>query len=245
MLHADSLDGRVALVTGAASGIGRATARALAREGVRVACFDIADPAAVVEEIEAAGGAAASVRGSVAEEDDVAGAVATCRERYGAPTIAVNCAGIVDFAPLEAGSVADWQRLIAVNLLGPMALLKHALPPMREGGGGAAILFGSLAGKTGGIRSGPAYGAAKGGVHALVKWAAHAYAQEGIRINGVAPGPVDTPMIQGQGYSAEGIPLGRFGTPEEIAETVVYLASDAGAWITGQVVNVNGGVFME
>lgn len=245
MLHADDLAGGTALVTGAASGIGRATALALAREGVRVVCLDVADTAAVVDEIGAAGGEAAGVRGSVADEGDVVGAFGLCRERYGPPTIAVNAAGIVDFDPLERSDFDSWQRLIAVNLLGPMLVLKHAVGGMRERGGGAAVLFGSVAGKTGGIRSGPAYGASKGGVHALVKWAAHAYARDGIRVNAVAPGPVETPMIQGQGYSPDTIPLGRFGAPEELAETVVYLVSAAGAWITGQAVDVNGGVFMQ
>jgi 3-oxoacyl-[acyl-carrier protein] reductase len=245
VLHADDLAGRSALVTGAASGIGRATALALAREGARVVCLDLADPGAVVDEIAAAGGEAAGMRGSVADEGDVTGAFALCQERHGPPTIVVNAAGIVDFEPLERSDFDSWQRLLGVNLLGPMLVLKHAVGGMRDQGGGVAILFGSLAGKTGGIRSGPAYGASKGGVHALVKWAAHAYARDRIRVNAVAPGPVETPMIQGQGYTPDAIPLARFGTAEELAETVLYLASDAGAWITGQAVDVNGGAFMQ
>jgi len=245
VLHADGLDGRTALVTGAASGIGRATAVALAREGVAVVCFDRDDPAGVVDEIDVSGGRATAVRGSVTEEADVVGAVGICAEHYGPLTIAVNSAGVVDFEPLEQGDVAFWTRQIAINLIGPMAVLKHAVPVMRAQGGGAAILFGSIAGKTGGIRSGAAYGASKGGVHALVRWAAQAYAKDAIRVNAIAPGPVDTPMTQGRGYAPNTVPLGRLGEPAELAETVVFLASDAGAWITGQTVNVNGGMFMQ
>lgn len=245
MLHAEELAGRAALVTGAASGIGRATAMVLAREGVRVVCFDLAEPGAVVDDIVSAGGQAAGVQGSVTVEADVAGAVGLCEETFGPLALAVNSAGSADFEPLEEGSVESWQRQIAINLVGPMVVLKHTLAVMRPRNSGCAILFGSVAGKTGGIRSGPAYGASKGGVHALVKWAAHAYAANGIRVNAIAPGPVMTPMTEGHGYRADSVPLGRFGEPGEVAETVVYLASDAGAWITGQTVNVNGGVLME
>lgn len=245
VLHAPDLAGKSAIVTGAASGIGEATAHALAREGVGVICLDLADPTRVAQAIEDGGGRAVPLQGSVADEADVAEAVALCARSLAPVGIVVNCAGVIDFEPIESASMESWQRQIAVNLLGPMAILKHALPPMRERGSGCAILFGSIAGKTGGIRSGPAYGAAKGGVHALVKWAAHAYARHGVRVNAVAPGPVDTPMTRGQGYSAQGVPLGRLGVPDDLAETVVYLASEAGAWITGQAVNVNGGVLME
>jgi 3-oxoacyl-[acyl-carrier protein] reductase len=245
MLHAAELTGRAALVTGAASGIGRATALALAREGVGVVCFDLADPGPVVQDVVSAGGQAVGSRGSVTVEADVAQAVALCEETFGPLSLAVNSAGSADFESLEDGSVETWQRQLAINLVGPMVVLKHTLALMRPRGSGCAILFGSVAGKTGGIRSGPAYGASKGGVHALVKWAAHAYAAHGVRVNAIAPGPVMTPMTEGRGYRADTVPLGRFGEPGEVAETVVYLASDAGAWITGQTLNVNGGVLME
>jgi 3-oxoacyl-[acyl-carrier protein] reductase len=245
VLHVESLAGRTALVTGAASGIGRATAVALAREGVAVVCLDRDDAGDVARAIAAAGGRAAAQVGSITDEDAVAAAVGLCTERFAPLTIVVNAAGVVDYEPLEQGDVSRWMRQIAVNLVGPMAVLKHAVPVMREQGGGAAILFGSVAGKTGGIRSGPAYGASKGGVHALVRWAAHAYAEDAIRVNAIAPGPVDTPMTQGRGYTPDSVPLGRLGDPAELAEAVVFLASEAGAWMTGQTLNVNGGVFMQ
>lgn len=244
-IHAEDLGDGVALVTGSASGIGRAAALALAREGVSVLCFDLADCAAVVAEIERAGGRALAHRGSVADEDGVAAAVARCEAELGPLSVVVNSAGIGEFGSLEEAETEEMRRVLEVNLLGPMLVLKHALAPMRERGAGSAIVVGSVAGKNGGIRSGPAYGASKGGVHALVKWAAHAYADAGVRVNAVAPGPVPTALTEGQGYTTAGIPLGRLGQPEDIAEAVVYLASEASSWVTGQVLNVNGGVLME
>ncbi|QEC46130.1 SDR family oxidoreductase [Baekduia soli] len=244
-LHAPDLAGAAVLVAGAASGIGRAAALALAREGAHVLCFDLADAEPVAAAIRDGGGTALAVHGDLLDEDALASAVATCEGEIGPLRVAVNTAGIVSFQPLEEATADELRRILDVNLLGPMLFLKHALPPMRERGAGSAILFGSLAGKTGGLRSGPAYGASKGGVHALVKWTAGHYAPHGVRVNGVAPGPVATPMTEGRGYTTAGLPLARLGVPEDQAEAVVYLASDASAWVTGQILNINGGVFME
>ena len=116
---------------------------------------------------------------------------------------------------------------------------------MREQKTGSIILFGSIAGKTGGLKNGPAYAAAKAGVHGLVKWTAKSIAGSGVRVNGIAPGPVDTPFTQGQGFDPSSVPLGRMGLPSDFASAVAYLASDASSWVTGQVLNVNGGLFME
>lgn len=244
-IRADDLADRAALVTGSASGIGRAAALALARNGAAVLCFDSADSAEVVAEIEAAGGRAIAVQGSVAEEPQVAAAVERCEAEFGPLRVAVNCAGIGEFGNLEGDQLEEQRRILEVNLFGSIVVLKHALAPMRKRGEGSAILIGSVAGKNGGIRSGPAYGASKGGVHALVKWAANAYAADGVRVNGIAPGPVATPFTDGRGYTTAGIPLGRLGQPDDLAEAIVYVASDASSWVTGQILNVNGGVLME
>lgn len=244
-IHVDDLADGVALVTGSASGIGHAATLALAREGAAVLCFDLLDCGAVAAEIEALGGRALACRGSIADEGDVAEAVALCEAELGPLGVVVNCAGVGEFGSLEETGVDRMRQVLEVNLLGPMLVLKHALAPMRERGAGSAVLIGSVAGKNGGIRSGPAYGASKGGVHALVKWAAHAYADAGVRVNAVAPGPVPTGMTEGQNYTAAGIPLARLGEPEDIAEAIVFLASDASSWVTGQTLNVNGGVLME
>ena len=125
-----------------------------------------------------------------------------------------------------------------------MIVLKHALSPMRRPGEGSAIIVASTAGRNGGIRSGPAYGGSKGGVISLVKWAAQAYAKDGVRVNAVAPGPVETPMTADVDYTTVAIPLGRLGQPEDIAAGILYLASPASSWVTGQTLDVNGGVFM-
>lgn len=231
-------------MTGAASGIGRATALALGREGVAVACFDRDEVAPVLAELEALGAAALGARGDVRDEAAVAALLDRAAAELGPLGTLAHCAGVVEFGDLEGAEVEQLRQVVDVNLLGPMVVLKQALPRLRAAGGGAAIVFGSLAGRNGGVRSGPAYGASKGGVHALVKWAARAYARYGVRVNAIAPGPVETPMTAGQGYTSEGIPLGRLGVPDDLAAAVLYLASDAGAWITGQTLDVNGGIFM-
>jgi 3-oxoacyl-[acyl-carrier protein] reductase len=124
-------------------------------------------------------------------------------------------------------------------------LLTQAIwPHMVNQGGGKIVCIGSIAGRMGGLRAGPHYTATKGAVHAFVKWAARKGAPFGIYVNGIAPGPVDTPMIAGQAYSEEGIPLGRLGHPEDIAMAVVFLASQASNFITGQILDVNGGILM-
>jgi NAD(P)-dependent dehydrogenase (short-subunit alcohol dehydrogenase family) len=238
------LAGRAALVTGAASGIGRATALALARAGASILCFDLADPAPVTAEIAALGGQAVSCRGSVVDEAAVEAAVAQCEADLGPLAILVNSAGIVEFGGLEDAEVERMREILEVNLLGPMIVLKHGLGAMRRHGEGSAIVVGSASGRNGGIRSGPAYGGSKGGVLSFVKWAAKAYAEYGVRVNTVAPGPVETPMTDGAGYTTEGIPLGRLGQPEDIAPAILYLASPASSWVTGQTLDVNGGVYM-
>jgi len=243
-ITSQDLSGRAALVTGAASGIGRATALALARAGASVLCFDRADAAPVTEEIAVAGGRAATCRGSVVDEAAVTAAVAQCEAELGPLAVLVNSAGVVEFGGLEDAEIERMREVLEVNLLGPMIVLKHSLGPMRRHGEGSAIVVASTSGRNGGIRSGPAYGGSKGGVLALVKWAAKAYAKHGVRVNAVAPGPVETPMTEGAGYTTEGIPLGRLGKPEDVAAAILYLASPASSWVTGQTLDVNGGVFM-
>ncbi len=117
-------------------------------------------------------------------------------------------------------------------------------PHMAKQGGGKIVCIGSIAGRMGGLRAGPHYTSSKGAIHAFVKWAAKKGAPFGIYVNGIAPGPIDTPMIANQGYTADGIPLGRLGQPEDIAMAVVFLASQASNFITGQILDVNGGILM-
>ena len=244
-ISATDLDGRIAIVTGASSGMGRATALALAREGVKTVCLDIAPPEATVALIIANGGWATAATVDLADDHGIKATVEKTVAELGRLDIFVNCAGIGDFTNLEQTTPEHWAKQIAINLTGPFLAIRHAIPAMQITGGGVVILFGSIAGKTGGIKNGPAYAAAKAGVHGLIKWSAKAFASSGIRVNGIAPGPVDTPFTQGQSFDPASVPLGRLGTPEEFAEAVVYLVSDASSWITGQIVNINGGLFSE
>lgn len=244
-IHSTDLTGRIAIVTGASSGMGRATALALAREGAKTVCLDIAPPTDTVAQIMTDGGWAMATTVDLADDDGVRAVVERTVAELGQLDILINCAGIGDFTTLEETTPEHWARQIAINLTGPYFALRHAIPAMQINGGGVIILFGSIAGKTGGLKNGPAYAAAKAGVHGLVKWSAKAFAGSAIRVNGIAPGPVDTPFTQGQSFDPASVPLGRLGTPGEVAEAVVYLVSDAASWITGQIVNINGGLFSE
>lgn len=240
--------GKVALVTGAGSGIGRATALAFAREGARVIVADVAAEggAETVRAIRDAGGEAAFVPCNVTRDDEIAAAVHT----FGRLDYACNNAGIIGTpAPIPEYPDAAWDRVIATNLTGVWRCMKHEIPALLAQGGGAIVNIASIAGVVGFANS-AAYVAAKHGVVGLTKVAALEYAQRGIRINAICPGFVATPMIAGIGItegsaSAAGIaarhPLGRLGTPEEIAAAVVWLCSDAASFVTGSAMLVDGG----
>lgn len=245
ILNPSDLAGKAVLITGASSGIGQATALALASSGMLVTCVDIAPPEQTVEAIRAAGGTARGAVVNIADDEAVRETLERAAATYGRLDAVVNCAGIGDFTTLEQTTPEHWERQLAINLTGPFYLIRHAIPLMKAQGSGSIVLFGSIAGKTGGLKNGPAYAAAKGGVHSLVKWAAKANAPAGIRVNSIAPGPVDTPFTQGQGFDPKSVPLGRMGEAADFAEAVSYLVSDASSWITGQILNINGGLLME
>lgn len=245
ILDFSDLAGRSALVTGASSGIGLRTATVLGSLGMRVHCIDLNAPEATAAAIRAEGGEAIASSTDIADDNAVAAAIARTIVEHDRLDVAVNCAGIGDFTSLEQSTPEHWEKQLRVNLTGPFYLLRHAVPAMREQGSGSIVLFGSIAGKTGGLKNGPSYAAAKAGVHGLIKWAAKANASAGVRVNGIAPGPVDTPFTQGQGFDPTTVPLGRMGDPLDFASAVAFLASDMSGWTTGQVLNINGGLFME
>jgi NAD(P)-dependent dehydrogenase (short-subunit alcohol dehydrogenase family) len=242
MLHDSTLHGRSAIVTGAASGIGRATAIALARNAVQVICADRSDPQEAVDTIRAAGGSATACAVDITQHEQVFAMVDLATSLHGGLDIAVNCAGIIDSSPLEDLGRDELEQVLRVNLIGSLTVAQAALAAISDGG--RLVLFASVAGRTGGVMSGPSYAASKGGVIAFTKWAARHYAPRGITVNAVAPGPILTAMINDRGYGAEGIPLGRMGQPEELAEAVIFLASEGAAWMTGQTLDVNGGLYM-
>ena len=247
--------GKVAIVTGGGSGIGRATAMLLAAEGAQVTVADIAaDPArAVAAEIAAAGGTARAQVVDVADADAVAAMVADTVAAYGDLDVLHNNAAALDQNRADQDVVtmelATWDRVLAVNLTGPMLGCRFGIPAMLERGGGAIVNTASAAAFYG-SHSLAAYGTSKAGVVALTRYVATAYGERGIRCNAVAPGVVVAQDAQAalggpmgdrlRRYSTSHL-VGRLGYPEEIAAAVAYLASDDAAFVTGEILRVDGG----
>src|SRR3954454_11408437 len=250
------LDGKVALVTGGASGIGRATAVAMAREGARVAVADRAEETAAdtVALINAAGGQAIAIGGDVTKEADVAAMVARTVSAFGRIDCAFNNAGVATRAVGPAGqrihelSQASFDAMLAVNLTGVFLCLKHEVAQMlTQGGGGAVVNTASIAGLIG-LPTSAHYVAAKHGVVGLTKTAAMEYAQDGIRVNCVNPGYVKTPMTKETMETRfdeimAKVPMRRLGIPEEIAEAVVWMCSDKASFMTGASHVIDGGYY--
>ena len=247
-----ALAGRVALVTGAASGIGRAAARAFAREGARVVVSDVAAPGAdeTVRLITAKGGEACFVRADVAHEADVTALIDETVRRFGRLDCAFNNAGVPGEQARTADYGADtWARVLAVNLTGVWLCMRAEIPRMLAQGGGAIVNTASVAGLQGFPRH-VAYTVSKHGVVGLTRTAALEYAREGLRINAVCPGYIRTgmtgPFLASQPGLEERVsqiePIGRIGTPEEVAEAVVWLCSDAASFVTGHIMPVDGGL---
>jgi NAD(P)-dependent dehydrogenase (short-subunit alcohol dehydrogenase family) len=242
-------EGRVALVTGAGSGIGRATAMLLSARGAQVVVNDIGiEPANVVA--ESLPGPALAVRADVADEADVTALVQAAVDRFGRLDIAVNNAGASGRPnPIEAVAAEDWARTIAVNLTGVFLCLRAEIPALREAGGGAIVNVSSSAGLMGYPYLSP-YVASKHGVIGLTRSTALEVARQNIRVNAVCPGGVRTPMLERFNDHDEAAlermgkqqPIGRLGTPDEVAEAIVWLCSDAASYVTGHAFAVDGGV---
>ena len=244
------LDGKVAIISGGARGQGAAEARIFAREGAKVVIGDLLDAEGtrVAAEISESGGDALYVHLDVTQEEDWRSAVEAAVSSFGKLDILVNNAGIWRRGRVEDTTVEDWDMIMDVNAKGVFLGTKLAIPEMRKAGGGSIINISSTAGLVGGPRS-SAYTASKGAVRLFTKATAVQYAREGIRANSVHPGPIDTPMIQqvwqGEEQSREAAlartPLGRIGTPEDIAYGVLFLASDESSFMTGSELVIDGG----
>lgn len=245
-------EGKVALVTGAASGIGRATAEAFAREGAKTVVSDVSADAAqeTVERIRFAGGTADVILADVASAREVEAMVRHAVDVYGRLDCAFNNAGIEgDMADTVGCTEANWDRTLSINLKGVWLCMKYEIPAMLRHGGGVIVNCASVAGLVG-FRNLPAYCASKGGIVELTRTTALEYADAGIRVDAVCPGVIRTPMVdrilagapeaEAQFTALE--PVGRMGTPEEIAESVLWLCSDRASFVTGHALVVDGGL---
>ena len=250
------LDGKVCIITGAGSGQGRAAALRFAEEGagVVIAEIDAAAGTAAAAEINASGGAAICVESDVSAESDWQSIVAAAEERFGGVDVLYNNAAV---APATDGSVVDvplevWDRILAVNLTGPMLGCRHAIPQMLRRGGGSIINTSSIRAFVGGSQPIDAYTASKGALISLTRSLAVVYGPQGIRANVIAPGTIRTPMAQvhdahgdpGSRMRLARYPVGRFGEPTEIADLALYLASDESRWTNGAVMVIDGGAMI-
>ena len=246
------LQDRVAIITGAARGIGRAIALTFVREGAKVALVDIERKPleALKNEIEKRKGESIIISCDITKSSEVQAMVNQVKGVFGRIDILVNNAGIIRRGTIETVTEEDWDRVIEVNLKGTFNCCKATFETMKQQRYGKIVSISSIAGKLGDITSAPGYGPSKAGIDALTKTLAMQLACYGINVNAVSPHAIETDM-SGQ-WSEEkrrqvisSIPLGRLGKPEEVAEAVLFLASDSASFITGEILDINGGALMD
>ena len=250
----DRVKGKVAVITGGASGLGEASAKLLAKEGARVAVTDIDDKNGkrVVDEIKGAGGAADFWHMNVTNEREVERTMAEINKKYGKINILLNSAGIPGYPkPTHETTAAEWDKVMDINLKGTFFCIKHAVPFILKSGPGSVVNISSMLGLIGG--GDPVYHASKGGVRLMTKSDASVYAKDQIRFNSVHPGYILTPLFRGFGAkNPEGpekffqemgskVPLQRLGAAEDVANGVLFLASDESSYITGSELVIDGG----
>jgi cyclopentanol dehydrogenase len=248
------LDGKVALISGGARGQGAVEARMFVREGAAVVFGDVLDDEGkkLEADLRGDGGKATYVHLDVTRASDWRNAVATAAQAYGKLTVLVNNAGILFRASIEDTTEENWDRIMAVNVKGVFLGTKAVIPAMRQAGGGSIINISSVAGLVGSPQNTAAYSATKGAVRIFTKSTAIQHAKDGIRANSVHPGPIATDMIKDTLANVAAweqrlrrLPMGRVGTPEEVAYGVLYLASDESSYVTGSELVIDGGTTAE
>ena len=238
------LQHKTALITGAGRGIGRAIAECFVREGAHVAIADM-DPDAARATAAAIG--ALGLEMDVSSKASVRAGTRRVLDEFGSIDILVNNAGYLVYTTFESCSEADWDRMVDVNMKGPFLCAQAVIPSMKARRQGVIVNMTSLAAKTGGLAAGPPYAAAKAGVLTLTIGLARALAPFGIRVNAIAPGVIDTAMTAAPEHDQlkASIPLGGAGQPEDVAHCALFLASDDARHITGETIDVNGGLYMD
>lgn len=248
-----TLEGRIALVTGAGRGIGKAIALAFAREKAHVVINDICpkdELERVAKEISFEEGACIGIQADVSLSDEVKKMIGQVERTFQRLDVLVNNAGIIRRGTIETVTEEDWDRVVSVNLKGTFNCCKAVVDIMKRQKSGKIINVSSVAGKMGDITSAPGYGPSKAAIDALTKTLARQLAQYGINVNAVAPHAIETEMSaewseEKRRSIIEAIPLKRLGEPEDVAEAVLFLASDKASFITGEILDVNGGFFMD
>ncbi len=245
------LDGKVALITGSASGLGRVAAELFAAQGAQVVVADVADGDAAVNAISADGGEAAFVRTDVTDDDSVRAAVEFAVETFGGLDVLHNNAGVMltsDDDPVST-PLETYQATMEINVKGVLLGCRHAIPAMLARGGGSIVNVASFVAHMGAATPQIAYTASKGAVLAMTREIAVTYARRGIRANALCPGPVMTPLLaaflsdeERRNRRLVHIPMGRFGDPSEVAHGALFLASDDSSWMTGQSLIIDGGI---
>ena len=248
--------GRTALITGAAGGIGQATARRFAAEGAALLLLDLKAPEDLAAELTAQGTKVLAIAADVTSADQLHAAVARAVTDLGRLDILINVAGIVSFGSAATLPEAEWDRVIAINLKGSFLACQAAIPPMRAQNYGRIINLGSVIGKNGGNArpwidpeeqtrsSNIAYGVSKAGIHAMTAFLAKELAPDNITVNAIAPGPIASAMTTNLPPTLKAlIPMGRMGQADDVANAALYLASEQSGFVTGTVLDVNGGLF--
>jgi NAD(P)-dependent dehydrogenase (short-subunit alcohol dehydrogenase family) len=242
MRDAFDLSGRRILVTGAGDGIGAATAKVCAKLGAELFLVDIQSAENVADQIREMGGKATSIIADVGTRSTIERLAAQVGEVDGLVLNAAVCPWEDDWD--DPAWDATFDRVMAVNVRGPIHAARTFLPGMIRRRWGRIVFVGSLAGRTGGLIAGPHYVASKGGIHAVVKWLARQAGPHNVTVNAVAPASINTPMMRNQKVDLARIPLGRMAEPDEVAWPIAFLCSGAASYVCGAVLDVNGGVYM-